>query len=86
MKIENLAFSLVVVFVAIVILAILGWGFSFVWANNLTLKESTGNDDVALFVARAVIGILFMGMMNGLYKLWDLFSFCMKSAPTDNNQ
>ena len=82
MKIENLVFSLIIVFIAIVCLAILGWGFSFVWANNLTLKDSTGNDDVALFVARTFIGFCFMGMMNGLYKLWDLFVFCMKGAPT----
>ena len=84
MKIENLAFSLIVVFVAIVLLAILGWGFSFVWASNITLKESVGNNDIQLFFARAFIGVLFMGIINGIYKLWDLFVFCMKEAPTGN--
>ena len=82
MKIQNLAFSLIVVFVAIVILAILGWGFSFMWASDVTLKDSVEGGDVAIFLARAFIGVCFMGMINGMYKLWDLFVFCMKEAPT----
>ena len=82
MKIKNLGFSLIVMFIVMVFLAIIGWGLSFVWVGDVTLNESTGNDDVAMFVARAFIGIIFMGMMNGLYKLWDLFTYCMKEAPT----
>ena len=81
MKIHNLAFSLMVVFVAVVLLAIIGWGFSFVWASEITLEDATKYADVKLFIARAFIGICFIGMINGMYKLWDLFVFCMKEAP-----
>ena len=85
MKLENLVFSLIAVFVAIVILAILGWGLSFVIAKDISLKESFSGGDARLFFARVVIGTCFMGIVNGAMKLWDLFVFCMTEAPLNKD-
>jgi len=83
MKIENLAFSLIIMLMAVILLTVLGWGCSFMWVSEVTLTESGGKvGDTDLFMIRVFMGICFMGMMNGIYKLWDLFVFCMKQAPT----
>jgi hypothetical protein len=81
MKIENLIFSLIVVFVAVVAISILGWGFSFFVAQEIELKDAVSGGDAYLFLARVFIGLSVMGIMNGLYKLWCLFVFIMKEAP-----
>jgi len=82
MKLENLLFSLFIVFLAIVVLAISGWGITMLMDIELTLKDGQPYSDARVFLSRAVIGCFFLGMMTGISKLFDLFRYCMINAPT----
>ena len=79
MKHENLLFSILVVCIAILLLAMMGWAFSFGWVPAVTLEGTTG---VTIFVGRALLGVTLLGLVNGVYMLCTLFSFCMREAPT----
>jgi len=81
MKLENLLFSLFVVFLAIVVLAISGWGLTMLMDIQLTLKDGQPYSDVRVFLSRAFIGCFLIGMITGMSKLFDLFKYCMVNAP-----
>lgn len=82
MKLENLLFSLFIVFLAITALAITGWGVTFLMGVEFTLKDGQSYSDTRIFLSRAFIGCFFIGMITGMFKLFDLFKFCMVNAPT----
>ena len=82
MKIENLVFSLIIVFVAIVLLAITGWGISFMWGIDVTNNDGSPITDLQFFGLRVYLGLVLIGFVTGVHKLWDLFYFCMTQAPT----
>ena len=82
MKIENLIFSLVILLFAILALAAMGWLISFTFAPGITVADGTPPSDLEFFGLRVSIGIIFLGLINGMSKLWDLFYFCMTQAPT----
>ena len=77
MKIENLVFSVLVLIIAIVSLAIFGWCISFI----MPFSASGDVSDIKMFGLRVLIGVMWLGLINGAMRLWDLFSFCMKEAP-----
>lgn len=83
MKIQNLPFALLILFIAIVCLAIFGWGLSFLTGVNLAVTEPTEYTDIRLFIARVLIGLITIGWLVGLSKLWDLFVFVMTGAPIE---
>jgi len=78
MKIENLVFSVLVLIVAIVALAIFGWCISFIMPFSATGDEVS---DIRMFALRVLVGTVFIGLCSGVSKLWDLFLFCMREAP-----
>jgi hypothetical protein len=82
MKIENLLFSLFVMAIAICSLAALGWMTSFIVGNEISSADGSAIGDFHMFSLRVFIGLMFIGLLSGIYKLWDLFVFCMKGAPT----
>ena len=77
MKIENLLFSLIVVFVAAVVLSIAGWGVSFLIGINITPTEGFADVAFNVFMVRVLIGLAIIGMASGVLKILDLFVFCM---------
>jgi len=83
MKFENLPFSLFIVFIATVALAILGHraaeAVSFVGDVTYELAPSSPLFEVRIFAARALLGCVLLGMLNGVYLLWRLFDICMSN-------
>ena len=82
MKIENLLFSLTVLAIAICSLAALGWLVSFMVASELTTVDGIAPEEFYLFCLRVFIGLMLLGLVSGVNRLWNLFVFCMKEAPT----
>ena len=82
MKIENLLFSLFVMAIAICSLAAIAWMASFIVGNNIVSTDGSVIGDFQMFSLRVLIGLIFVGLLSGISKLWDLFEFCMKGAPT----
>jgi len=82
MKIENLVFSVVVLIVAIVVLAIFGWCISFI----VPFSASGDVSDVRMFGLRVLVGIVFIGLCSGINKLWDLFLFCLTEVPLSDKK
>jgi hypothetical protein len=78
MKVENLLYSVSVLFFAILALAMFGWGFSFMWDFKISSHEGKTFSGLDYFVIRACAGLIFVGFVSGIYKLLDLFVFCMK--------
>jgi hypothetical protein len=82
MKAENLLFSLTVLAIAICSLAALGWMASFMVASDLTTVDGSTPEEFHLFRSRVFIGLMLIGLVSGVNRLWDMFVFCMKESPT----
>ena len=80
MKKENLVSSLLIIVLAICALAASGWVISFMIFPGMamTMVDGSPPSDFEMFVVRVFIGFIFIGLINGTYKLWDLFVFCME--------
>ena len=76
MKIENLLFSIIIMVIAIAGLAICGWCLSFLFGFENTAELS----DIRVFGVRVAIGLVMLGFMAGMSKMWDLFHFCMSES------
>ena len=64
---KNVAFALAVLAVAIVLLAITGWGISFVTGVELSPEITEPH----AFWVRVLVGIMFLGLLNGCNTLWN---------------
>jgi len=81
MKIGNLFFSILVLVVAIVLLANIGWGLSYLWDIEFQLNPEFQYPEVFYFISRVLIGLVLLGYIVGMGKLWDLFYYCMTLPP-----
>lgn len=81
MKIGNLFFSILVLVIAIVLLANIGWVLSYLWDIEIQLNEGSQYPEAMLYLARVCIGLVLVGYIVGMGKLWDLFYYCMTLPP-----
>ena len=82
MNINNLIFSILVLFLAICALGAIGWGLTFALGMNVEFKSDASDFDI--FMVRVMGGVLLMGVANGISKLWGLFSYCMTMSDLTN--
>lgn len=82
MKAENLLFSLTVLAIAICSLAALGWMASFIVGSGLTTVDGSTPEEFHLFCLRVCMGLMFIGLVSGVNRLWNMFVFCIKGVPT----
>ena len=81
MKIQNLPFAMLAVFMAIVCLAACGWVVGFMLTIDLAPFESVESGGLKLFGFRVFLGLTFIGLSVGLSRLWNFFVFVMSYAP-----
>ncbi len=81
MKIGILVFSILVLVIAIVLLAYVGWGLSYLWEIKFQLNEGSQYPEIRLYLVRVCLGLMLVGYIVGLGKLWDLFYYCMTLPP-----
>ena len=86
MKIGNLLFSILVLVIAIVLLANVGWILSYFWNIEIQLNEGSQTPEAMLYLARVCIGLALAGYIVGVGKLWDLFYYCMTLPPAEKGE
>ena len=82
MKASNIIFSVLVLFLAVCALAAIGWGLTFALGMSIEFKSDVS--DFGIFMTRVMGGVLFIGIVNGFCKLWDLFAYCMTMSDLTN--
>ena len=70
-KINRFMFATFATAVLLIIIAAVGWALSFAMLNGNQLNPE--QTDFEVFLMRLFLGVIFIGLINGLYKLGDFF-------------